>query len=82
MDKKLRVHGLEGMKRKYHKKLSIEAIHSVLKTRYCLGVNKARGLKNTASHALYSILCLAMNREGLKALENQTKTVSPTYFNT
>jgi hypothetical protein len=40
------------------KRLSIEAVYSFLKTQCGLAVNEVRGLKNVASDALYSILCL------------------------
>jgi len=82
VDKKFRTYGLEGLKRKYHKRPSIEAVYSFLKTQYSLVINKVRGLKNVASYALYSILCLVLNREAAENLGKPNKAVSPTYFNT
>jgi transposase len=82
VDKKFRVHGPEDQKRKYHKRPSIEAVYSFLKTQYSLAINKVRGLKNVASYALYSILCLVLNREAAENLGRPDKAVAPTYFNT
>ena len=47
-----------------------------------MAINKGRGLKNIASHALYSILCLVLNREAAENLRRVNKAVSPMYFNT
>ena len=41
----------------------IEAVYSFLKTQYSLTVNKVRGLGNVTSYALFSILCMVLNRE-------------------
>jgi transposase len=82
VDKKFRTHGPEDLKMKYHKRPSIEAVYSFLKTQYSLAINKVRGLKNVASYALYSILCLVLNREAAENLGKPNKAVSPTYFNT
>jgi hypothetical protein len=45
-------------------------------------MNKVRGLKNIASYALISILCLVLNREAAENIRRPDKAVSPTYFNT
>jgi len=82
VDKKFRTHGPEDQKREYHKRPRIEAVYSFLKTQYSLAVNKVRGLKNVASYALYSILCLVLNREAAENIKRPDKAVSPTYFNT
>ena len=82
VDKKFRTYGPEDLKKKYHKRPHIEAVYSYLKTQYSLAVNKVRGLKNVASYALYSILCLVLNREAAENIGRPDKAVSPTYFNT
>ncbi len=82
VDKKFRTYGPEEQKREYHKRPSIEAVNSFLKTQYSMTMNKVRGLKNVASYALYSILCLVLNREAAENLGRPDKAVSPTYFNT
>ena len=63
VDKKFRTHGLEDQKREYHKRPRIEAVYSFLKTQHSMTANKVRGIKNVASYALYSLLCLVPNRE-------------------
>jgi len=82
VDKKFRTYGPEDQKKKYHKRPHIEAVYSFLKTQYSLVINKVRGLRNVASYALYSILCLVLNREAAENLRRPDKAVSPTYFNT
>ena len=82
VDKKFRTYGPEDQKREYHKRPHIEAVYSFLKTQYSLVINKARGLKNVASYALYSLLCLVLNREAAENIRRPDKAVSPTYFNT
>ena len=82
VDKKFRTYGPEDMKKEYHKRPRIEAVYSFLKTQYSLAINKVRGLKNVASYALYSLLCLVLNREAAENLGRSDKAVSPTYFNT
>jgi transposase len=82
VDKKFRTYGSEDLKRKYHKRPAIEAVYSFLKTQYSLTVNKVRGLKNVASYALYSIMCLVLNREAAENTGRSDKAISPTYFNT
>jgi transposase len=82
VDKKFRTYGPDDQKRKYHKRPSIEAVYSFLKTQYSLSINKVRGLKNVASYALYCILCLVLNREAAENIGRPEKAVSPTYFNT
>jgi transposase len=82
VDKKFRTYGPEDQKREYHKRPHIEAVYSFLKTQYSLAVNKVRGLGNVASYALYSPLCLVLNREAAENLGRPDKAVSPTYFNT
>jgi len=47
-----------------------------------MGINKVRGLKNVTSYALYSVLCLILNREAAENAGRSDKAVSPTYFNT
>jgi transposase len=82
VDKKFRTYGPEEQKREYHKRPHIEAVYSFLKTQYSLTVNKVRGLGNVASYALFSILCLVLNREAAENTGRYDKAVSPTYFNT
>jgi len=81
VDKKFRTYGPEELKKEYHKRPSIEAVNSFLKTQFSMAMNKVRGLKNVTSYALYSILCLVLNREA-ENLGRFDKAVSPTYFNT
>ena len=81
VDKKFRTYGPEDQKREYHKRPPIEAVNSFLKTQY-MAMNKVRGLQNVATHALFSILCLVLNREAAENLGRSDKAVSPTYFNT
>ena len=82
VDKKFRTYGPEDQKREYHKRPHIEAVYSFLKTQYSLAINKVRGLGNVASYALYSLLCLVLNREAAENIKRPDKAVSPTYFNT
>ena len=82
VDRKFRTYGPEDQKREYHKRPHIEAVYSFLKTQYSLATNKVRGLKNVASYALYSLLCLVLNREAAENIGRPDKAVSPTYFNT
>jgi transposase len=82
VDKKFRTYGPEDQKREYHKRPHIEAVYSFLKTQYSLAVNKVRGLRNVTSYALYSLLCLVLNREAAENIRRPDKAVSPTYFNT
>jgi transposase len=82
VDKKFRTYGPEDQKKEYHKRPRIEAVYSFLKTQYSLAINKVRGIKNVASYALYSILCLVLNREAAQNTGRPDKAVSPTYFNT
>jgi len=82
VDKKFRTYGLEDQKREYHKRPHIEAVYSFLKTQYSMAMNKVRGLRNVASYALYSLLCLVLNREAAENIRRPDKAVSPTYFNT
>jgi hypothetical protein len=81
VDKKFRTYGPEDEKKEYHKRPHIEAVNSFLKTQYSMALNKVRGLKSVASYALYSILCLVLNREATQNLGRADKAVSPTYFN-
>jgi hypothetical protein len=69
-------------KSEYHKRPHIEAVYSFLKTQYSLAMNKVRGLINVTSYALYSPLCLILNREAAENFGRADKAVSPTYFNT
>lgn len=82
VDKKFRTYGPEDQQKEYHKRPHIEAVYSVLKTQYSLAINKVRGARNVASYALYSLLCLVLNREAAENLRRPDKAVSPTYFNT
>jgi len=82
VDKRFRTYGPEEQKKEYHKRPHIEAVYSFLKTQYSLTVNKVRGLGNVASYALFSILCLVLNREAAENIGRSDKSVSPTYFNT
>jgi len=82
VDKKFRTYGPEDQKREYHKRQHIEAVYSFLKTQYSLAINKVRGVRNVASYALYSLLCLVLNREAAENINRADKAVSPTYFNT
>jgi len=82
VDKKFRTYGPDDQKREYHKRSHIEAVYSFLKTQYSLAINKVRGLRNVASYALYSLLCLVLNREAAENIRRPDKAVSPTYFNT
>jgi transposase len=82
VDKKFRTYGPEDQKKEYHKRPRIEAVYSFLKTQYSLAVNKVRGVRNIASYALYSLLCLVLNREAAENLRRSDKAISPTFFNT
>jgi len=82
VDKKFRTHGPEDQRREYHKRVPIEAVNSFLKTQCSMVVNKVRGLKQVAIYALFSILCLVLNREAAQNNGRIEKAVSPTYFNT
>jgi transposase len=82
VDKKFRTYGPEELKMEYHKRPAIEAVNSFLKTQFSMAINKVRGLKNVASYALFSILCLVLNREAAENLGRPDKAVSPTFFNT
>jgi transposase len=82
VDKKFRTYGPEDQKNEYHKRPPIEAVNSFLKTQYSMAVNKVRGLGNVATYALFSILCLILNREAAENIGRRDKAVSPTYFNT
>jgi hypothetical protein len=82
VDKKFRTYGPEDQKQEYHKRPHIEAVYSFLKTQYSLAINKVRGVRNVASYALYSLLCLVLNREAAENINRADKAVSPTYFNT
>ena len=82
VDKKFRTYGSEEQKKEYHKRPSIEAVNSFLKTQYSMTNNKVRGLKQVAFYALCSILCLVLNREAAQNIGRNEKAVSPTYFNT
>ena len=82
VDKKFRTYGSEDEKKEYHKRPHIEAVYSFLKTQYSLAVNKVRGLGNIACYALFSLLCLVLNREATQNFGRIDKAVSPMYFNT
>ncbi|MGD0072322.1 MAG: hypothetical protein ABSB71_12270 [Candidatus Bathyarchaeia archaeon] len=82
VDKKFRTYGPDEQKSEYHKRPHIEAVYSFLKTQYSMATTKVRGLRNVTSYALYSILCLVLNREAAQNIGRRDKAVSPTYFNT
>ena len=82
VDKKFRAYGPEDQRTEYHKRPHIEAVNSFLKTQFSMAMNKVRGLGNVACYALYSILCLVLNREAAENIGRRDKAVSPTYFNT
>ena len=82
VDKRFRTYGPDDLRKEYHKRPSVEAVYSFLKTQYSLATNKVRGLKNVACIALYSILCLILNREAAQNIGRPDKATSPTYFNT
>ncbi len=82
VDRKFRTYGPEDQKKEYHKRPHIEAVYSFLKTQYSLATTKVRGIGNVTSYALYSLLCLVLNREAADNMGRFDKTVSPTYFNT
>jgi transposase len=82
VDKKFRIYGPEDQKKQYHKRPRIEAVYSFLKTQCSLAINKVRGLRNVASYALYSLLCLVLNREAAENVKRPDRAVSLTYFNT
>jgi transposase len=82
VDKKFRTYGPYDQKKEYHKRPHIEAVYSFLKTQYSLTVNKVRGVANVASYALYSLLCLVLNREAAENIRKPDKAISPTFFNT
>jgi transposase len=82
VDRKFRAYGPEDQKMEYHKRPHIEAVYSFLKTQYGLATNKVRGLTNVSSYALYSLLCLVLNREAAENIRRPDKAVSPTFFNT
>jgi transposase len=82
VDKKFRTYGPQDQKNEYHKRPAIEAVNSFLKTQYNMAMNKVRGLGNVATYALFSILCLVLNREAAQNIRRPEKAVSPTYFNT
>jgi transposase len=82
VDKKFRTYGPDDQKEEYHKRPHIEAVYSFLKTQWSLTVNKVRGLANVTSYALFSILCLVLNREAAQNIGRYDKAVSPTFFNT
>ena len=73
VDKKFRTYGPEDMKKEYNKRPHIEAVYSFLKTQYCMATNKVRGLRNIASYALYSLLCLVLNREAAESIRRPDK---------
>jgi len=82
VDRKFRTYGAYDQTKEYHKRPHIEAVYSFLKTQYSLTVNKVRGLCKVTSYALFSILCLVLNREAAENTGRYEKAVSPTYFNT
>lgn len=75
VDKKFRTHEPEDQKRAYHKRPSIEAVNGFLKTQCSMVVNKVRGLRQVAAYALFSILCLVLNREAAQNIGRKDKSV-------
>jgi transposase len=82
VDKKFRTYGSNEQKIEYHKRPSIEAVNSFLKTQFSMANNKVRGLAQVTFYALCSILCLVLNREAAQRMGRHEKAVSPSYFNT
>jgi hypothetical protein len=82
VDRKFRTYGSDDQKNEYHKRPHIEAVYSFLKTQYSMAITKVRGLGSVASYALFSILCLVVNREAAQNIGRADKAVSPTFFNT
>jgi hypothetical protein len=82
VDRKFRTYGSEEQKTEYHKRPPIEAVNSFLKTQFSMVNNKVRGLAQVTFYALFSILCLVLNREAAQRIGRHEKAVSPTYFNT
>ena len=82
VDRKFRTYGPDEVKKEYHKRLRIEAVNSFLKMQYSLAANKVRGLGNVACYALFSLLCMVLNREAAQNFGRTDKALSPTYFNT
>jgi hypothetical protein len=52
VDKKFRTYGPDLLNKEYHKRPSVEAVYSFLKTQYIMVTNKIRGLTNVACYAL------------------------------
>jgi len=82
VDKKFRTYGPEDQRKEYHKRPPIEAVNSFLKTQCSMVVNKVRGLRQVSTYALFSILCLVLNREAAQNIGRLDKAISLTYFNT
>jgi hypothetical protein len=82
VDRKFRTYALQEQKKEYHERPHVEVVYSFLKTQYSLTVNEVRGLGNVASYALFSILCLVLNREAAENTGRYDKAVSATYSNT
>ena len=81
VNKKFRTYGPEDQKEEYHKRPHIEAVYNFLKTQWSLTVNKVRGLSNVFLYALFSVLCLVLNKEAAQNIGRYDKAVSPTFFN-
>jgi hypothetical protein len=82
VDRKFRTYGPDEDRKEYHKRPHIEAVYSFLKTQYSLAMNKVQGLGNVTCYALFSLLCLVLNREAAQNYGRLDKAVSPTFFNT
>jgi len=67
-------------KEEYHKRRLIEAVNSFLRTQCNMTISKIRGLKQVASYALFSLLCLVLNREAAQNIGRADKVVPPTCF--
>jgi hypothetical protein len=73
VDRKFRAYGPGDPKREYHKRPCMEAVYSFLKTQYSMAIKKVRGLRSVVSSALYSLLCLVLNREEAENLGRLTR---------
>ena len=76
VDKKFRTYSPTSQRKEYNKRPHIEAVNSFLKTQYSMAMNKVRGLSSIATYALYSILCLVLNREAAENIRRPDKAVS------
>jgi len=82
VDKKFRTYGSEDQKIEYHKRPSIEAVNSFLKTQYRMATNKVRGLKASSLSRTVQHTVPSFKQRSSSNLGRPDKAVSPTYFNT